>query len=112
MRRAAQAEIMPGAQTTVNLDTHAEVLAAEGAAIRFSGIGKSMASSGGIAEFPRLILQVLFGNDVFRKIPTAHVARQNQLGLDFTLTLVARLSIRLELVLISVVTDNFAQAFI
>ncbi len=112
MGGVAQSEAVAVAQSAVHFRAENKILTAEIAAFRGRFKGQRPACRQSVAKFPRLIRQVLFGDDIFGKIPAFGVAGKNQLQLDFALVFASRFTIRVREVRFPIVTNHFLQGLV
>src|SRR5271165_359722 len=86
LRCPMESEMLGGPHAAIELDTRLEVLAAEDALIRRGQKREWTADGRGVAKLPRISRQVLLGNIVSGDIPAVEIARQNQLEVQFSIS--------------------------
>src|SRR6266849_5346437 len=77
MRSARESKVAGVAQTTVELRPGTQVFRAKAALFRASGKRQRPIHAHSVAKLPRLIAQILFGDEVFGDIPPTKVTGEN-----------------------------------
>src|SRR5713226_7669101 len=77
MRGARESKVVGVAQTAVEFNPGAEVFRAKAAVFRACGKRQRPAHADSVAKLPRLIAQILFGDEVFGDIPPTKVTGEN-----------------------------------
>src|SRR5262249_33947078 len=82
LRGLSPAKAVAIAEAAIHFHAAGEMFAAEPAVAASRFQGQWAARADGVAELPRLVLQILFSDEVFGEIPAADIARENQFGFD------------------------------
>src|SRR5882762_6079171 len=112
MRSVLQAEAMAIAQTTVHLDTGGEILRAEAAPFRRGRQLQGAARADRVAEFPRLIRQILGRDHIFADVPSFEGAGQDEFEFEFVNMLLASYRFRRKKIRCHIVTFHFPKDFV
>ena len=112
MRCVAEAEGPSITKASVHLGAGCELFQAEDAGLAARNGAKGAGRSQRVAEFPWLVPQVLFRDEVFGDVPGLQIGRKDQLEFPFMLMLLARLGVGIGEIRLAVVTDDFEEGFV
>src|SRR5215471_11322852 len=112
VRGIFQSEAIAIAEPPVHFKTGHKILAAKRTALGGRLQTEGTASAQRVAELPRLVGQILHGDDVLREVPAFHRARQDELQFDLPFMFAASLRVRTERIGFGVVSDDLLERLV